>query len=111
MPSGKFPPAFLSSAEFFQNQLIGEILSRIPSECQTDWIQISPDILSDLIWIQTVFKSYQRTTLGDKEFKSGISSRAGSNFICMYMLMLEGAQWLSSAQFEIIVIVFIGVFS
>ena len=55
LPSEKFSPAFSSSAEFFQNQLIGEILSRIPSECQIDCIQIRPDILSGLIWVQTVF--------------------------------------------------------
>ena len=28
--------------------------SRIPSERQTDWIQIRPDLLSDLIWVQIV---------------------------------------------------------
>ena len=36
------PWALLSSADFFQNQLFRKILSGIPSECQTDWIQISP---------------------------------------------------------------------
>ena len=30
-----------SSADFFQNQLFLKILSEIPSECQTAWIQIS----------------------------------------------------------------------
>ena len=37
--------AFLSSADLFQNQLFRKILSRIPSVCQTVWIQIRPDIL------------------------------------------------------------------
>ena len=37
--------AFLWS-DFFLNQLLRKILSGIPSECQTDWIQIRPDILS-----------------------------------------------------------------
>ena len=32
--------AFLSSADFFQNQLFGKILSGIPPQCQTVWIQI-----------------------------------------------------------------------
>ena len=31
----KFHMLFLSSADFFQNQLFGKILSGIPSECQT----------------------------------------------------------------------------
>ena len=36
---------FMSSADFFQNQLLRKILSGlgIPSECQTDWIEIRPD--------------------------------------------------------------------
>ena len=33
----------LSSADYFQNQLSPKILSGIPSECQTVWIQIRPD--------------------------------------------------------------------
>ena len=37
---------FLLSADFFQNQLFRKILSGIPSECQTVWIQFRPDILS-----------------------------------------------------------------
>ena len=35
---------FLSSADFFQNQLFRKFLSRIPSKCQIAWIQIRPDI-------------------------------------------------------------------
>ena len=34
---------------FFQNQLFQKFLSGIPSECQTDWIQIRPDILLQTI--------------------------------------------------------------
>ena len=37
---------FLSSADFFKINFFKEILSRIPSECQTVWIQIRPDALS-----------------------------------------------------------------
>ena len=38
---------FLSSAVFFfQNQLFRKIISGIPSECQTVWTQIRPDVLS-----------------------------------------------------------------
>ena len=37
-------------------------LSAMPSECQTVWIQIRPDFLSGLIWVQTVCKDYQQMT-------------------------------------------------
>ena len=55
---------------FFQNQLFQKILSGIPSECQTVLMQIRPDILSGLIWIQTICKGYQQTTLVCKELKA-----------------------------------------
>ena len=51
---------FLSSADFFQNQRFRKILSGIPSECQTVWIQIRPDKM-------TVCKCYQQTTLVVRE--------------------------------------------
>ena len=42
----------------------------MPSECQTIWIQIRPDILLGLIWVQTVCKGYQQMTLEGKELKA-----------------------------------------
>ena len=51
---------FLLSADFFQNQLFRKILSRVPSECRTVWIQIRPDTTSGLIWVQTVCKVISR---------------------------------------------------
>ena len=39
-------------------------LSGTLSECHTFWTQISTDILSVLIWVQTVCKGYQQTTKG-----------------------------------------------
>ena len=57
---------FLSSADFFQNQLFRKILSGLPLQCQTVWIQIKPDALSGLIWVETVNKGYQQTTLVEK---------------------------------------------
>ena len=47
----------LSSADFiylfyFLN------LPGIPSQCQTFWTQIKPDIMLSLIWVQTVGKDY-----------------------------------------------------
>ena len=43
----------------------------ISFECQTDWIHIRPNILSGLIWIQTVCKSFLQTALGGKELTQG----------------------------------------
>ena len=55
-------------------------LKGIPSECQRVCIQI---ILSSLIWVQTVCKGYQHTSLGyqqtslaDKELKGGLEKIA-----------------------------------
>ena len=53
---------------FSKNQLFGKILSGIPSEGQTVWIRFRRDILSGLIWFQTVCKSYQQTALVGKQF-------------------------------------------
>ena len=52
---------------FFKITYFWKILSELPSECQTDWIQIRSDVLSGLIWVQTVCKGYQQTTLWGKE--------------------------------------------
>ena len=52
----------LLSADFFQNYFYQKILSGILWECQRVWIHIRTDILSVLIWVQTVFKGYQQMT-------------------------------------------------
>ena len=65
-PLGNFPHFFVV-CWFFRNQLFLKILSGIRSECQTIWIQIRPDILSGLIWFQTVCESYQQMTLGARD--------------------------------------------
>ena len=36
----------------------------VPSECQTVRIQIRSDILSDLIWVQIVWKGFQQIRKG-----------------------------------------------
>ena len=41
--------SFFSSAEFLKNHIFQKYFSRIPSKCHTVWIQIRPDVLSDLI--------------------------------------------------------------
>ena len=71
-PPWKCYDTLLSSAAFavvvvfsfcFQNHFFKIILLGILFECQTDWIQIRPNILSDLIWVQSVCKNYQQMTL------------------------------------------------
>ena len=41
----------------------------MPSECQTVLIRIRTDVSSVLIWVQTVCKGNQQTTLIDKRVK------------------------------------------
>ena len=50
---------FLLSVDY---QLFRKIISGIPTFCQA-WIQIRPDILSALIWVQTACNGYKQTTL------------------------------------------------
>ena len=38
--------------------VVQKYLSRIPSECQTVWIQIRPDKMLGLIWVQTACESH-----------------------------------------------------
>ena len=54
--------SILSSADLFQNQVFRKNIAGIPSECHTIWIQIRPDILLSLIWLQTVRKGYPQMT-------------------------------------------------
>ena len=63
---GNFP-CFLLSADFF-SKFSKNISGLIPSEFQTVWIQVRPDMLSGLSWVQTVCTGYQQTTLADEEF-------------------------------------------
>ena len=55
---------FLSEADDFKfvlNSAFQYNLSGTLSECQTVWIQIRTDVLSVLIWVQTVYHGYQQT--------------------------------------------------
>ena len=78
---------FLSSTDFFQNQLFRKIISGLPSECKTIWIQIRPDVLLSLIWIQTVCIGYQQTTLLRRERVKPFL--ASSNFCCLLMFVCK----------------------
>ena len=51
---------------FSSKSTFSKIKSGIPSEYQTVWTPIKPDVLSGLIWVQ-LFASYQQTTLVGKE--------------------------------------------
>ena len=94
LPAGKFF-MFLSSADFFHNQHFVKILSKIPSECQTVWIQIRHDILSGLIWIQTICKCYQQTALAGEEISKlpreyvGILKRIHNDYIALILRSLH----------------------
>ena len=66
---------FLHTLLFCHILLFGCWILSMPSECQTAWIQIRPDILSCLIWVQTVCKGNQQSTLeklplADKELNT-----------------------------------------
>ena len=39
----------------------------MPSEPHIDWIQIMPDILSGMIWVQSVCKCFEQMKLVGKE--------------------------------------------
>ena len=58
-----FIHAFVVVSWFFfkKNQLFQKFLTGTLSECQTVWIQIRTNLLSGLIWVQTVCKGYQQT--------------------------------------------------
>ena len=51
---------------FFSESTFSKILSGIPSECQTVWIQIRHGILSGLIWVQNICTGNQQTILVGK---------------------------------------------
>ena len=65
LPTGIFFSCFSSYAVFVQNQNSFRNTIRVSNSLD----QISLDILSVLIWIQTVCKSKKQTTLGGKGLK------------------------------------------
>ena len=66
-------------ANFFQ-----KILSGIPSEGEKDWIQMMPNILLGLIWVQSVCKGYEQMTL------------VGNELTLAFMLLLSSADFFQS---------------
>ena len=71
--AGKFC-SFLWSAIFFFTKLR---FSGIPLEFQTLWFWIRPSVLSSLIWVQTIGKSYQQPTLAGNGFKVHAKRKGG----------------------------------
>ena len=59
---------FLSSADFFSKSTFLKKFFQEYHQCQTVWSQIWPNILLGLIWVQTVCKGYEQTTLVSKKF-------------------------------------------
>ena len=62
----------------FLHKILKKIFQEnVLSECQTVWVQKRPDVLSGLIWIQTVCKDHQQTTkfaAGWQSFNTFLSS-------------------------------------
>ena len=83
---------FLHSLLLCHILLFGCWLFPIPCGCQTIWIRIRPDMLSGLIWVQTVCKGYQQTT------KVVLSSqRVKYKTACWYLFWLK--PWLKLISF------------
>ena len=79
----------LLSADFFFHLLFQKILSGSLSECQMVWIQIRTDILSVLIWVQTVCKCYQQKTMPSLARKE--SRVNGNPILCFIFSENEGS--------------------
>ena len=60
----------MSSSDFLKTNILEKLFQEY-HQCQTVRIQIRPDILSGLIWIQTVCKGYQQTALVGEELIDG----------------------------------------
>ena len=81
MHAGYFFMNLLQSADYLSKLFIQKKnLSGTISECQIVWIQIRTDVLSVLIWVQTVCKGQQQTTTvaaDQKRELNSISHRKG----------------------------------
>ena len=70
---------FLLSADFYSKSTFSKNLLGKRSEYQTVWILIRPDILSGLIWVQTVCKGYQ-------QMKKVATSKERVAFLCRLLI-------------------------
>ena len=62
----------LSSADFFQNNIFKKFFHK-HNQGQMVWIQISTEIMSVLIWVQTVCKGYQQMKKTDRYTKERVN--------------------------------------
>ena len=98
---------------FFQNLIFPKILSGIPTECQTGWIQIRPDILSAWSGSKLLAKAISRWHL---EVKHWGNLFCDANCVLCFFLFVrpdlgpnclqqlpadEGAQWLSGRVLDL----------
>ena len=85
---------FVASLLFFKINFFEKNISGIPSVCQTFWIQIRPDILSGVIWMQTVCKGYPQTTHKDKGLISAnlksLTDRHFRFFLALLLFLFVG---------------------
>ena len=70
-------PCFCVRLLTFQNYFSGT-----PSRCLTVWIQIRTDVLSVLIWVQTVCKDYQQMTDRARKLVKKVSRLLFANMGC-----------------------------
>ena len=78
--------AFLSSADFLKINFFEKNISGIPSECQTVWIEIRPNILYGLIWFQTVCKGNQQTTHKQRVNEASTATETSLNIKILYVI-------------------------
>ena len=67
--AGKFFKIFVRLLIFFEINFFEKFLQELPLECQTVWIQNRPDVLSGLIWVQTVCEGNQQPKLVGKDLR------------------------------------------
>ena len=71
---------FFKTRDFFKNNI-----SKHHRSCQTVRIQIRPDVLSSLIWVQTVCKDCQKTTLVDTDLT--LNAPIATKVVCFSRLL------------------------
>ena len=77
---------FVSSADFFQNQVFRKILSGIPSMCQIVWIQIRDLSSADFFFKTNFLKSSFRNTIN---VSNSLDPDRGF-VVCCFFLILSG---------------------
>ena len=94
LPPWEIFHAFLWSADVFFKINFRKILSGIPSECQTDWIQIRPDILT------TTTASYEIKDLITRILAeiSQTKKEIQCNFIGTFTLYMTHLPYVSYSQ-------------